>query len=298
VQFLGRIGRKDKSRVQSGRRNSRIDLEGKSQIISKTEDLMKEAARWNREILRFLLGAAVATGSGCLGYLNPVDSPVPEVKHSCCHLPKYERDHVYIFFLNGIDPVNYGNLTGIRDYVQDLGFHKTYYGQLYHVSYFAEEIRGIHQHEPDAHFVLVGLGRGARKIRDLAQTVKAEGIPIDLMVYLDAKLPEGVGIENGPVLGHFHNEQFCSETGQQQDLWLFGNPTCRQTLELLAHQLGQIAAAIPVVETAEPAPMPRMLDEEPTPRPVQRQDPVQRDEWDFLKPEIREITTEKGEVVR
>jgi hypothetical protein len=252
---------------------------------------MKEAARWNREIVRLLVTAALATGSGCLGFLNPVEPPVPEVKHSCCYLPKYERDHVYVFFLNGIDPVNYGNLTGIRDYVQELGFRKTYYGQLYHLAYFADEIHGIHQHEPDAHFVVVGFGRGARKIRSLAATVEAEGIPIDLMVYLDGKLPEGTGIENGPVSGHFQNEQFCSEPGQHQDLWLFGNPTCRQTLELLGHQLSQIAAAIPVVETAELAPPPRLY-EEPTPRPVQPQDPVRRDEWDFLKPEIREISAD------
>jgi hypothetical protein len=227
-----------------------------------------------------------------MSFLNPVDPPAVEVKESCCHLPKYERDRVYVFFLNGLDPVNYGNLTGIRDYVQDLGFHKTYYGQLYHASYFANEIRTIHKQEPDAQFVLVGFGRGARKIRSLAASVNAEGIPIDLMVYLDGQLPSGVGIENGTVLGHFQDGQFFTEPGQEQDLWLFGTPTCRQTVELLGHELARIAAAIPVVETAEPAPPPRLY-EAPTPRPVQPQDPAQRDEWDFLKPEVREIRTEK-----
>ncbi len=253
---------------------------------------MKSAGRWRRNIIPLLVGAAFALQPGCMSLLNPVDPPAVEVKESCCHLPKYERDRVYVFFLNGLDPVNYGNLTGIRDYVQDLGFHKTYYGQLYHASYFANEIRTIHKQEPDAQFVLVGFGRGARKIRSVAAGVNAEGIPIDLMVYLDGQLPSGVGIENGPVLGHFQDGQFFSEPGQEQNLCLFGNPTCRQTVELLGQELARIAAAIPVVETAESAPPPRLY-EAPTPRPVQPQDPVQRDEWDFLKPEVREIRTEK-----
>jgi hypothetical protein len=243
-------------------------------------------------MILLLVGPVLALQSGCLGFLNPVNPPGPEVREPFRHLEKYQRDRVYVFFVNGIDPVNYGNLTGIRDYVQDLGFHKTYYGQLYHVSYFANEIRTIHKQEPDAHFVLVGFGRGARKIRWLAASVKAEGIPIDLMVCLDGQLPPGMGIESGPIPGHFTEEHFSHEPGPDQDLWQFGNPTCRQTIELLGEELAQIAATIPVVEPVE-LPMPRMLEEAPPPRPVKPQDPEQRDEWDFLKPEVREVTVEK-----
>jgi hypothetical protein len=252
------------------------------------EGLVKSGTRWSRKVIQFIICAALAGASGCLGFLNPIDPPVPEIKEPCCHLPKYCRDHVYVFFVNGIDPVNYGNLTGIRDYVQELGLHKTYYGQLYHVGYFADEIRKIHHEEPDAHFVLVGFGRGAKKIHSLAATVKAEGIPIDLMVYLDGELPKGVGLENGPVIGHVQDGQFLSGPGLEQDLWLFGNPTCRHTLELLGQELARIAATIPAVEPAE-LPMPRILNEEPLPHPVPEQESGQRDEWDFLKPEITQV---------
>ena len=225
----------------------------------------------------FLLGLG-----GCCSCLNPVEPP-PEIAIECCHeLPKYCRDHVFIFFMNGVDPVNYGNLTGIREYVDTLGFHKTYYGQIYHVGYFADEIKRIHQEEPDARFVLVGFGCGARKIRCLADRASVEGVSVDLMVYLDGKLPDGMGLENGPMMGTIV-ESGSTAVPANPVPWLFGDPQKHQTVEMLGEQLMHIACTIPVMEPPEPEqlPLPR---EEPTPRPVKRQVPGQYGEWDFLKP--------------
>jgi hypothetical protein len=218
--------------------------------------------------------------------LNPVHPPEEVLVQSCHELPKGCRDCVYVFFINGIDPVNYGNLTGIREYVDTLGFHKTYYGQIYHVSYFAGEIRKIHQEEPDAHFVLVGFGRGAKSIRSLAEHVNGEGVVIDLLVDLDGKLPTGMRAEDGPVSGHVRDGTTATSSGP--DLWLFGNPTDPKTVELLGHQLVQIASSIPVVEPAQPEQLPPPM-EEPTPKPVKRQVPARNDEWDFLKPERNRV---------
>jgi hypothetical protein len=218
--------------------------------------------------------------------LNPVHPPDEALIQPCQELPKYCRDHVYVFFVNGFDPVNYGNLTGIREYVDTLGFHKTYYGQVYHVSYFASEIQKIHKEEPDAHFVLVGFGRGAREIRSLAERANREGATIDLFVYLDGKLPPSMGLENGPVVGQLRDNSMASSSGS--DLWLFGNPTNPKTVELLGHQLVQIASSVPVLEPAEPEQLPPPMDE-PTPKPVKPQTPTANGEWDFLKPERNRV---------
>ena len=232
-----------------------------------------------------LVGLLTGVG-GCLSCLNPVHPPEEALIQPCHELPKYCRDHVYVFFLNGFDPINYGNLTGIREYVDTLGFHKTYYGQLYHVSYFADEIRKIHQEEPDAHFVLVGFGRGAREIRSLAERASSQGVTVDLLVYLDGKLPSEIGLENGPVVGRFRANSTAPSS--ESDLWLFGNPTNPKTLELLGQQLVQIASSIPIVESAQPEQLPPPMDE-PTPKPVKRQIPSQNGEWDFLKPERNRV---------
>jgi hypothetical protein len=238
---------------------------------------------YSREsVIHLTLAGLLAGVGGCCSCFNPVDPPAEPVIQTCHELPKYCRDHVYVFFMNGFDPVNYGNLTGIREYVDTLGFHKTYYGQLYHVGYFADEMKQIHKEEPDAHFVLVGFGCGARQIRCLAEKVNAEGISVDLMVYLDGKLPDGMGLENGPVVGTIHDGNLTPASAGP-NLWLFGNPTKHQTVEMLGQQLMHIACTIPVMEPPEPEqlPFPR---EEPTPRPVKRQVPSKNSEWDFLKP--------------
>ncbi len=236
-------------------------------------------------VLNLTLGALLVGVSGCLSCLNPVSPPDAALVEPCHELPKYCRDHVYVFFLNGIDPVNYGNLTGIREYVESLGFRKTYYGQLYHASYFADEIERIHKEESDAHFVLVGFGRGTRKIRAVAERVQSSGVSIDLLVYLDAKLPPEVGSEAGPVLGYFQEGQLVdvSDSQTRQNLWLFGNPTSRRTVELVGQELVHIASKIPPVEPAQPEVLP-FPNEEPTPKPVKRQVPSRNGEWDFLKP--------------
>jgi len=236
----------------------------------------------------FTLTGLLTGAGGCLSCLNPVHPPDEALIQPCHELPKYCRDHVYVFFLNGFDPVNYGNLTGMREYVDALGFHKTYYGQLYHVSYFANEIHKIHQEEPEAHFVLVGFGRGAREIRSLADRVNREGATIDLLVYLDGKLPSGIGLENGPVVGHFSDGKITSPSPSGPEFWLFGNPTNPKTIEQLGQQLLQIALSIPIVEPPEPELLPPPMDE-PTPKPVKRQVPSQNGEWDFLKPERNRV---------
>src|SRR5438445_3693884 len=189
-----------------------------------------------KTVLHLTLVGLLAGAGGCLSCLNPVHPPDEALVQPCHELPKYCRDHVYVFFLNGIDPVNYGNLTGIREYVDTLGFHKTYYGQIYHVSYFAEEIKKIHQEEPDAHFVLVGFGRGARSMRSLAERVNGQGIVIDLLVDLDGKLPPGMSAEDGPVPGQVRDGTMTRATESRPGLWLFGNPHTPKTMARLGQQ--------------------------------------------------------------
>src|SRR6516164_2582567 len=60
-----------------------------------------------------LLGPA-----GCMSFLHPVDRPAPEQLACCEQLPTACRQQVYVFFIHGVDPLDYANLSGVRDYVQ------------------------------------------------------------------------------------------------------------------------------------------------------------------------------------
>jgi hypothetical protein len=232
-----------------------------------------------------LLGPA-----GCMSFLHPIDRPAPEQLACCEQLPKPCRQHVYVFFVHGVDPLDYANLSGVRDYVQSLGFIKTYYGQLYHTGYFTDEIRKIHAREPEARFALVGFSFGANMVRNIANAVRDEDIAIDLIVYLGGNTltnaeedrPANVQrvvnilatgwVWNGATMDNAENVTY-------DNVWHFGSPTHPHTLDVLAHELTEVAARVPYVERVSPP-----VETGPTPRPVAPQTSAKRDEWDFLLP--------------
>jgi hypothetical protein len=230
--------------------------------------------------------------AGCMSYLNPVHTLPPQQTAFCADVPKCARNHVYIFFVHGTDPLDCANLRGVRDYAQSIGFIKTYYGQFYHKSYFIQEICRLHKEDPDARFALVGFSFGANMVRDICHAVEPEGVTIDLLLYLGGNTLKNVPedrpanatqivnilacgcIWNGDTLDNAINITY-------PDVYHFGSPTHVRTLTLLAEELTKSACRVPVVETV----LPPAEEEAPRPRPVKpdssRYEP---DEWDFLKP--------------
>jgi hypothetical protein len=255
---------------------------------------MRQQGRGQRTLGYLVLGAALLTGPGCLGFLHPIDPSQPEFTQACKDLPRCCKEHVYIFQVHGLDPFDYANLQGLNQHLHELGFRKTYHGQLYHTSYFDKELHRIHQQDPDARFVLIGFSFGANMVRSIAQSARADGIPIELLVYLGGNTlkdiphdrPENCAkIVNILAQGWIWNGARLegAENVNLPDVYHFGSPTHRYTLQMLTRELAVVAAAVPVVQP--PATMPPAAPvDEPTPRPVAVETPAPRDEWDFLKP--------------
>jgi hypothetical protein len=249
----------------------------------------------SRLLARGLLAGVLLGGSGgCLCYLHPLEPLPMEMAEPCQTTPKCARDHVYVFLIHGMDPLDYANLTGVRDYLQELGFQKTYYGQLYHTPHFDYEIHRIHQEDPQARFVLIGFSFGANMVRDLAQSMNKDGIPLDLLVYLGgntlhnneydqpANTKRILNILATGAIWHGDTME-RAENIQVTDRWHFGSPTHRATLEALARELAQVASAVPAAVPAEKdAP-----ETAPPPRPAKEMPAAARGEWDFLKPVSR-----------
>lgn len=230
--------------------------------------------------------------SGCF-HLHSIHSPPPDWVEPCQIIPQCARGHVYIFLVHGFDPIDCSNLAGVRDYVQCLGFTKTYYGQFYHTSHFEKEVRRIHQEDPHARFVLIGFSLGANQVRTLAQSVKDDGISIDLLVYLSGNTLKDIPRDRPENACRIVNilAQGCiwngatlegAENVQVRKVGHFGSPTHHYTLETLARELAAVAATVPVVRPPEPKTPPEEIP--PTPRPLTSQPEEPRDEWDFLKP--------------
>lgn len=255
---------------------------------------MRRQGRLRRVLGRALLALGLAGGPGCLSFVHPIDHGCPELVEACRVQPKCARDHVHVFFVHGMDPFDCANLEGVRDYVNALGFHKTYYGQLYHTWQFEKALCEVHRADPEARFVLVGFSFGANMARNIAQEAKKDGILIDLLVYLGGNTlkdtpgdqPENVCrilnvlaasgcIWNGDTMRRAENIEVPG-------VWHFGSPSHPCTLRALARELAEVAARVPVAAPAAPAPA--WPEAAPTPRPVTSQKPAPRDEWDFLKP--------------
>jgi hypothetical protein len=189
-----------------------------------------------------------------------------------------------------MDPLNVSNLSGVRDYLHQLGFTKTYYGQLYHAWQFEHELHRIHHDDPEAHFVLIGFSYGANVVRHLAHSAKREDIPIDLLVYLGGNTLENIPDDQPDNAGHIVNVLAAgfiwngatldrAENIHLTNVWHFGSPTHPDTLDALARGMSVVADSLPVPETSV-----RAEEAGPTPRPVVARPRVGRSEWDFLRP--------------
>ena len=257
---------------------------------------MTHQGRWPRR-LRGPLLALTLLSAGCLSFCHPVPPPTKEMVAESAALPDGCRNHVYIFLIHGLDPLDAANISGLCDYLHALGYLKVYYGQLYHLWYFQRELARIHKEDPDARFVLIGFSFGANMVREVAQEARAEQCVIDLLVYLGGNTLEDVPYDrpdnvlkivnilaSGCIWNGTHFEE--AENIHVTDVWHFGSPTHKKTLEVLRRELPVVAAR---VQFTAPGGEPFPRDESeigPTPRPIPMpQAEARRDEWDFLKPE-------------
>lgn len=259
---------------------------------------MMQQGYWPRRLGMLALAAlALAAGPGCLSFVHSLDVPPPEQVQPGDAIPLPCRNHVHVFLIHGMDPFDLANLSGLTEYIHQLGYIKTHYGQLYHLWEFKKELRRVHQEDPLARFVLIGFSFGANSVRAVANSVKDDGIVIDLLVYLGGNTLDNDEKSQPKHVLHIVNilAAGCIWNGAKMDradnrhftnVWHFGSPTHPKTRALLAQELAVVAARVPYVDKA-PSYHPE-LEEAPRPRPLRdeasRQNSTQlAPEWTFLQ---------------
>lgn len=238
------------------------------------------------------------TQTGCLSFCNPLQ-PLPREELEPYHdIAPCQKDKVHVFFVHGLDPNDISNYTGLFEYVRSLGYGKTYFGWVYHSFLFENEIRALHEQDPEARIVLVGFSYGAGMIRDVACSLRSAGITIDLLFYIDGvefdhrllHRPANVArVIN--ILSFNRSDQRLVKEGENhlyKDVWHYATVTHPQTLRLIARELGAIARMVPIVQimradkvvpTAPPAAPAHVL---PPPNEGTQQ---KASEWGFLRPD-------------
>jgi hypothetical protein len=216
----------------------------------------------------WLLAAGLVLLSGCLRFVHPICPPEPALTAPCQSLPDLCRDHVYVYFLHGLDPFDCANLVGLRDYVRFLGFCNTAYGQYFDAGHFRKDICKIREADPFARFVVIGFSRGARAAHDMVADLRADGVTISLLVYLDGK---GLMYYTDPRLDNVERlvnvrapgcvwQSPVIDGAENLDVpvWHFASPTYPTVLDALARELlivaGTHTSFAPVPVATPPAP--------------------------------------------
>lgn len=130
--------------------------------------------------------AMVGSLAGCTGHLQSLRSDQQVVCSSPVGLGENRLDHIYVFVHDGFDPVDIIKTRTLRDQVKAAGFCNTYYVRLTETNLMMDLVRQIDHHDHEAHFAFVGYSLGVTRVRSVAKQAKVEGIPIDLIIYLDA----------------------------------------------------------------------------------------------------------------
>ncbi len=124
----------------------------------------------------------------------PVPAPAPAevqppVPAALAGAPRTMQDHVYVYIVNGLDPMYWGDLTGLRDHVCRLGFANVQLCQFYDILSIQSDLRRLHRDDPGARFVLVGFSLGANAVHEIAAGVEKDGVMVDLLVLLSGNHP-------------------------------------------------------------------------------------------------------------
>jgi hypothetical protein len=194
------------------------------------------------------------SAGGALSFVHRLAPPPPESMAACNAIPKDRREHVHIFLINGMDPLYLGNLVGVRDYLQQLGFSNTYYGELFHWWWFKSHVRSVSKSDPEGRIVVIGFSLGGSMADSLARSLEREGLSIDMLVYVDAKsfthnfhhLPTNVGrVVNVTSLSQLWDGSPLdgAQNIHEGNVWHFGSPTHPKTLAALAVNVASVAAS-------------------------------------------------------
>jgi pimeloyl-ACP methyl ester carboxylesterase len=199
-----------------------------------------------------------ATAEIGLGFFHPLQKCNPEVVKSCEAAPSDGKEHVYIFIVNGLDPLQVANLNGMTGYLRRLGFPQTHYEPMLGYRATRRQILAIRQSDPDAKIVLVGYSLGSGVVRRLANDLEKENIAVDRLVYLggdfigntEASRPKNVAkVVN--IRGHgslfsgydlfWNGAEIDNAQNVRLDRRHFLLPSSGQTMETLASELASLA---------------------------------------------------------
>lgn len=253
--------------------------------------MIQVECRSGARAVRLLTALVFAILPGCMCLRSSCPGVTPACQERCEAMPRGSRGNVHVFLVNGFDPFGISGIGDAKATLHRLGFNNVYNGQFYHAGGFGDEIKEIAAADPNAHFVVVGIGAGVDAAVTLAENVSEYGVTIDLLASVDCPFWSGAGgkkpVNVQRVLSlHGQTTSWLPSTpGIEEDItipgaaWL-GVSSHPLTVETLASELATLAGSVP----AEIEELPTTAESVPVPRPDAVPSATQAPSGSFLAP--------------
>lgn len=227
---------------------------------------------------RLLPACLPALLAGCVH----LHEPDPTAWRPTDDVPHEMKSCVFVFLVEPLNPLEGQGLRGIDRHVREAGFCKTYLGRPAHLTYFAEKMRWLSGQCASPRFAVIASGSAANEARRLAGEASREGLPVDLVVYVEpGGGPDGWVEVEAPKTFTVRAADYTGPDGKPVSKGAVS--THPEVLALLDRELTRVGLAVPpparkpvpAVVLVEPMPPPR--ETPPRPRPLP-------EEWKFLCP--------------
>lgn len=243
-------------------------------------------------MLRRLRFAAILTLlpalAGCMHFTHK--DPCADTVRMSHQVPDEKKSCVFVFLIDPMDPFASATLIEQRDYIQNMGFGKTYYGKPCHLTYFIEKMHWIHERCGTARFAVIGYGSGAEAAQKLVQAAKLNDVPIEVAIYLEPSSVDGwddvsfakttFTVRAEDLIDARAAEGHDPEPNAVRKSQVPMHP---QVQSLLERELTLIAFSVPLPKRPE-APRVILAPQMPPPRDTPAKPKPLPPEWQFLRP--------------
>ena len=115
----------------------------------------------------------------------PVLKPTPQTAdQAVCGDALFSSDQMYVFVINGVDPLWMAGLQRLGNQIRQSGYPNTKTLVLHESSAVEREIRYRYRTNQNARFTLIGYSAGTYVVKSMAGRLTRDGVPVAMVGYL------------------------------------------------------------------------------------------------------------------
>ncbi len=135
--------------------------------------------------LTLALAVAVVSGAGCR-VVRDADDATTAARGDGAYIAHRLQENTVILVVNGGDPLHLADADAFARQFRTEGYPHAQVAEWHQEHAIEQAVREVHRDEPGARIVLIGYSLGAYCVRDIANRLNRDGIPIVMVGYIGA----------------------------------------------------------------------------------------------------------------